>query len=96
MDIFGEAKKALKSLAGSVSQQAEYLKLQGRMGRLEEECERQFTEVGRRARQLWQMRRIKDSELDVLMRRITALEGEMEALREEIIKHGQQADPDSS
>ena len=96
MDIIGEAKKALKSLAGSVSQQAEYLKLQTRLGNLEDDRERQFAEVGRRARELWKMRKVRDPELDVLMRRITELEEEMAALREEIIKHGEQAPPDSS
>lgn len=96
MDIFGRAKQALESLADSAARQAEYLKLQTRMGNLKQELERHLTEVGKRARELWLMRKIRDAELDVLMQRITDIEKEMEALRQEIVKHAQYSAPGSS
>ena len=95
MDIFGEAKKALQSLGSSVAQQAEYVKLQTRMGNLETDLERQYAEAGKRARTLWGMRKVTDKDLDVLMKRITNIEQEMEELREEIIRHGQESEESS-
>ena len=96
MDILGQAKKALAALADSASQQAEYLKLQTRLGKLDDEKQRQLIEVGKRAHELWRMRKIQDKALDILIKRITEIEQEMEDLREEIIRHGQEPDADSS
>ncbi len=50
MDILSEAKKALQSLTDSAAEQAEYLKLQARLGSLEQQLERQFAEAGKLAR----------------------------------------------
>ncbi len=95
MDIFGEAKKAFQLLADGAVQQADYLKLQARLGKLDEEKQRQLVEVGKRAEELWQARQIKDRTLDILMKRITDIDEQMDALRQEIIKHAQQEESDS-
>ena len=91
MDLFGQAKKALGSLAGEVQQQADYVKLQTRLGSLQGDLDRELQEAGARARVLWGMGQIKDQELDLLMERVRKLEQDMEAVRAEIQAHGQGA-----
>ena len=96
MDILGQVKKAWDSLADSAMQQADFVQLQTRLANLEAERERQLVEAGKRARERWLARKIADRELDTLMRRITDIDRQLEDLREEITRHGQEAESSSS
>ncbi len=96
MDIFGEAKKAFRSLADSATQQADYLKLQARLGKLDDEKQQQLIEVGKRAEELWRARQIKDRTLDIVMKRITDIDEQMDALRQEIVKHAEDTESSPS
>ncbi len=84
MDIFDRARRALGDLAQSASTQAQIIQLQTRMGEIESELTRQYTEAGRRARELWRQRLFTDADFEILMTRITTLQQDLEQLRAEV------------
>lgn len=84
MDLFDRARKAFTDLASSASAQGRILQVQAELAQLETELERQQREAGILARQLWRSRRFADTEFEVVMRRITEIEKEMEDRRAEV------------
>ena len=84
MSLWDKAKKALDSAATSVNREAKQLAKHGEIGQLEEEIQRQYAEIGKRARELYGQRQLLDSEIGVLVKRIQELEQQVQKLREEL------------
>ncbi len=99
MTFFDKLKQAAGQLADGASRQAEVLKLQSQLGHVQTELDRNYGEAGKRCRELYRSKRILDSEIEVIMKRVDALEGEMEALRQRVQdvqaaeEYGQEAQP---
>ena len=85
MNLFDKAREALGQAAAAVSNGAEQLSLQAQLGNLESELERQFVEVGKRARELRQQGAFVDGQMDVLLRRVVQIEEQMEELRKQAL-----------
>jgi len=81
MNLFDKAREAFGQAAAAVSTQAEQLSLQAQLGNLDGELERQFVEVGKRARELRREGRFADNEIDILLRRVVQIEEQMDELR---------------
>jgi predicted nuclease with TOPRIM domain len=85
MNLFDKAREAFGQAAAAVSTQAEQLSLQAQLGNLESERDRMYIEVGKRARELRQQRAFVDEQIDVLLRRITDIEAQMDELRKQAL-----------
>ncbi len=85
MNLFDKAREALGQAAAAVSSGAEQLSIQAQLGNLESELERQFVEVGKRARELRQQGAFVDGQMDVLLRRVVQIEEQMEELRKQAL-----------
>ena len=83
-DFLRKAGRALEGLAGEAGRQAEIVRLQARLGSLDEDLDRVFIEAGKRARELLTMRRIHDEELKVILERAKQIEAEMMQVRRQI------------
>ncbi len=84
MSFWDKAKKALDDAAASVDREAKQLGKHHQIGQLEEEIQRQYAEIGKRARELYGQRTLVDPEIGVLVKRIHELERQIETLREEL------------
>ncbi len=84
MSLWDKAKKALDSAAASVNREAKQLGKHREIGELEEEIQRQYAEIGQRARELYGQRTLVDPEIAVLVKRIQELERQIQKLREEL------------
>ena len=74
MNLFDKAREAFGQAAAAVSKEAENMSLQAQLGNLDSELERQFIEVGKRARELRQQGRFADDQVDLLLRRVVQIE----------------------
>jgi len=83
-DFLRQVGKGLEGLAGGASRQAEILRLQAKMGSLDDDLDRVFIEAGKRARELMQARQVLDDELRVVLERARAIEDEMMDVRRQI------------
>ena len=81
MGIFDRAREALGQAAAAVSKGAEDLSLQAQLGSLDSELERQFVEIGKRARELSRAGALQDQQIEILVRRVVQLEEQMMELR---------------
>lgn len=81
MNLFDKAREAVAQAAAAVSKEAEGLSLQAQLGNLESELERQFVEIGKRARELRAEGRFTDQHIDILLRRVVDIEEQMMDLR---------------
>ena len=93
MSFFDKARKALGDAAAAVSNQAEQLSIQAQLGNLESERDRQYMELGKRAQELRNARAFLDEETDVLLKRITDIEAQMEDLRKQAFTGETPAEP---
>ncbi len=84
MSFWDKAKKAVDDAAASVNREAKQLAKHGEIGQLEEEIQRQYAEIGKRARELYGQRELLDPEVGVLVKRIQELEQQIQKLREEL------------
>ncbi|MEA3401228.1 MAG: zinc-ribbon domain-containing protein [Armatimonadota bacterium] len=83
-DFLRKAREAIGDLAGSAGREAEILKLQTKMGALENDLDRAYEEAGKRARELLTMRQVHDEELAVLIERAREIEAQMMEIRAQI------------
>lgn len=83
-DFLRRVGKGIEDLAGSASRQAEILRLQARMGSLDDDLDRVFIEAGKRARELVQARQVVDEELRAILERARAIEDQMMEVRRQI------------
>ncbi len=81
-----QARKFISDVARSASEEAQLLKLQTQLARLEEEKERQYAQAGRRAQELYRAHRIVDDELGVILKRIDEIDAALDELRAEVAK----------
>lgn len=81
MNLFDKAREAVAQAAAAVSKEAEGLSLQAQLGNLDSELDRQFVEIGKRARELRAEGRFTDQHIDALLRRVVEIEEQMMDLR---------------
>jgi hypothetical protein len=93
MDLFNRARKAFTDLASSASAQGRIFQVQAELADLETDLEHQQREAGRIARTLWRQRKFADTDFEIIMRRITEIEKEMEAKRAEVNELQQESAP---
>lgn len=86
MSWLDRARKAMTDLAEGAGREVEGLRLQSQLGKLEAERDRQLLEAGKRAKILHRAGRVTDSDLSVLFERVDELEGEIEAVRAEVMR----------
>ena len=84
MSIFDKAREALGQAAAAVSREAEGLSLQAQLGNLDSELDRQFVEIGKRARDLSRQGALRDEQIDILVRRVVEIEEQMMELRRQV------------
>ena len=84
MTFLNRLKQAAGQLADGASRQAKILQLQSKMGGVETEIERNYTEAGKQARQLFRQKKLVDADVEVFVHRIEDLEEELQSLREEV------------
>ena len=84
MGIFDKAREALGQAAAAVSRETEVFSLQSQLGNLDGELDRVMVEMGKRTRELFRAGQIRDPELEVLIRRVEELEGQMMEARSKV------------
>ncbi len=85
-DFLSKAKSLLEDVAGQAGRQAEIVRLQTKLGSLDDSRDQQYIEAGKRARELLTMRQIHDEELRIILERIKEIEEEMMNLRAKVAK----------
>ncbi len=84
MAFWDKAKKALDGAASSMNKEAKSLGKHYQISQLETEMERQYAEIGKRARTLYKLREVADADIGVLVKRIDDLEEQVQQLRGDI------------
>lgn len=84
MALFDRIKQVAGQVADSAQRQVEILQEQSKIGRLQEEIDKNLIEAGRRARELVRTRKLADADLMLTLTRIEALEAEIEEVRNQI------------
>lgn len=84
MTFWEKAKQVLEEAASSMDREAKNLGAQYELGQLEEKRERELTELGKRALELYRQRKISDSQIEVFAERIKDIDEQIELKREEI------------
>ena len=91
MTFFDKLRHTAEQLTDGASRQVQIVKVQGTIGKLSEEVDRNYAEIGKRARELYRRKEILDGESGVLVEGIQALEAEVEEARLEVQKLQQPA-----
>lgn len=86
MSWLDRAKQALNDVAASANTEARILKIQSDIAGLESDRDHQFIEAGKRARELFLARKILDTDLEIVLKRIDDLNDAIEELRAEVMK----------
>ncbi len=83
-DWLKKANEVLGNLAGEAGRQAQIVKLQAKLGSLEDDLDRAYVEAGKRAEELLQARQIHDDQLRVILERARKIKEEMTQVREAV------------
>ncbi|MFW6155757.1 MAG: zinc ribbon domain-containing protein [Armatimonadota bacterium] len=83
-DWLKKANRFLGDIAGQAGRQAEIVKLQAKLGSLENDLEQVYVEAGKRAEELLKSRQIHDNELAVILERARKINEEMMQVRERV------------
>ncbi len=84
MSLWDQLKKGIDDAASSVNREAQIIGKQAELGKIEQEIERQYVEIGKCARELYRRRQLLDAEVGVLVKRIVEMEESLEKLRNEV------------
>jgi hypothetical protein len=84
MALFDRIKQVAGQVADNAQRQVEIIQDQGKIGRLQEEIDKNLIEAGKRAREMVRTKKLADSELMLTLTRIEALEAEIEEVRAQV------------
>ncbi len=84
MSFWDKAKKTLEDAASTMNKEAKSLGKQYELGQLETKREKEFSELGKVAFELYQRRAITETEVKVIAKRIMELNEKIAEKREEI------------
>ena len=86
MTFWDKVGKAIGGAADSLEKEVRTAGRQYELGKLEEQIDAQYVEMGKRAHELYRQRELLDADIEVIARRIARLEEQMDDLRKQALE----------
>ncbi len=95
MTFWDQVGKAIGSAADGIQKEVKTAGRQYELGKLEQQIERQYVEMGKRAHELYRQRQLIDADIEMIAKRIAGLEEQVDELRKQSLEDGKQPEPNA-